>query len=117
MKERWGVGLGGMLAIVACFSLAGPTVLMIGRPLLRMMLPQRSPLWLTIIAYLFVVPPLYQLLLLFFGFLLGQFHFFWERQKKVGRFLLRIAGLRPKAKAGVEEGSPEQGAGNTANTE
>ncbi|MEE8584396.1 MAG: DUF6787 family protein [Acidobacteriota bacterium] len=94
MKERWGVGLWGMLAILASFTLAGPTVLLLGRPLLRSILPEQPPLWLMVLAYLIVLAPLYQLLLLGYGTLLGQFRFFWERQKKAGLFLLRMTGLR-----------------------
>ena len=94
VKERWGVGLWGMLAILASFSLAGPTMLLLGRPLLRSILPEQPPLWLTVLAYLIVLAPLYQLLLLGYGALLGQFHFFWDKQKKLGRFLLRMTGMR-----------------------
>ncbi len=88
------MGLWGMLAILAAFSLAGPTVVLLGRPLLRTILPEQSPLWLTVLAYLIVMLPLYQVLLLGYGSLLGQFRFFWDKQKKLGRLLLRITGLR-----------------------
>lgn len=99
------MGLWGMLAILASFSLAGPTIFWVGRPLLFSLLPARSPTWLRVAAYVVVMPPLYQFFLLVYGALLGQFRFFWEREKKLGRFLLRVLGLRrprPESESGQD---------------
>lgn len=90
MKSRWGVGPLGLVGVLAAFSLAGSSLLFVGRPILAWVLPQDAPLWLTVVGYLLLMVPLYQVLLLMWGTLFGQFRFFWKRQKKVGRFLLRL---------------------------
>jgi hypothetical protein len=40
-------------------------------------------------VYIPIVFPLYQINLLIFGFLLGQFEFFWEKEKALVRFVKR----------------------------
>jgi hypothetical protein len=40
--------------------------------------------------YLILVLPLYQIFLLIYGFIFGQFKFFWEKEKLIFR---RIVGI------------------------
>jgi hypothetical protein len=89
MKERWGVGPLGVVAILLCFSLAGSSVVFLRGPVLGFLLPPHAPTWLRVVLYLLVVVPLYQLLLLGYGALLGQFRFFWDRERKLVRLLFR----------------------------
>lgn len=49
-----------------------------------------TPFWLELIAWLLVVFPSYQLLFLFFGFVMGQFEFVWNFEKKSLSRLKRI---------------------------
>jgi len=44
------------------------------------------PWWIDLVYYLLILP-VYQLFLLFYGFIFGQFRFFWEFEKK---FLKRV---------------------------
>ncbi|HSR69455.1 MAG TPA: DUF6787 family protein [Acidobacteriota bacterium] len=90
MKVRWGVGPLGLVGVLAAFSLAGSSVLFVGRPILGWVLPQDAPTWLRVVGYLLLIVPLYQVLLLMWGTLFGQFRFFWEREKKLGRFLMGL---------------------------
>ncbi|HSR49806.1 MAG TPA: DUF6787 family protein [Acidobacteriota bacterium] len=99
MKARWGVGPLDVVAILASFSLAGMSVLLVGRPILAWALPEDAPTWLRVVAYMLLIFPLYQVLLLSWGALLGQFGFFWEREKKLGRLLLRLTG-GPQSRSG-----------------
>lgn len=92
MKSRWGLGPLGVLAVLAAFSLAGTSVLFIARPILAWVLPQNAPTYLKIVLYVVLIFPLYQMLLLAWGTLLGQFRFFWEREKELVRLLLRLVG-------------------------
>ena len=87
MKKRWGVGVWGVIAILAAFSLAGMTVVRLKAPVLGLLLPGDSPVWLKWLVYILVIVPLYQACLLAYGTLLGQFRFFWGKLKFMGRLL------------------------------
>lgn len=96
MKERWGVGVWGVIAILLAFSLAGMTVVRIKNPVLGLLLPAHSPGWLRVTVYILVVMPLYQISLLAWGTLFGQFNFFWSKLKRLGRLLSGRARTRPR---------------------
>ena len=104
MRRKWGVGPWGVLAILLAFSLAGSSVLYLARPILDYMIPD-APTWVWVLAYLLVIFPLYQILLLAYGTLLGQFGFFWKKEKQLGRLLLRLFPRRPHR----EEAEAESG--------
>ena len=87
MKARWGVGPAGVLAILLAFSLAGLTTAGLKDPVIGFLLPATTPGWLQWTIYLIVILPIYQLLLLAYGTLLGQFDFFWSKMKAVGRLV------------------------------
>ncbi len=108
LKDRWGVGPWGVIAILIAFSLAGPTVLRLRAPIMNFVLPDDSPRWVWWTVYLVLVIPIYQVVLLFYGTLLGQFRFFWDKEKKITRWLLRpfstrtTAGARRATRAGSD---------------
>ncbi len=87
MKQRWGVGPWGVLAILLAFSLAGLTTVRLKTPVIGLFMPATAPDWLEWALYLIIMVPLYQLLLLGYGTLLGQFDFFWGKLKAVGRLV------------------------------
>jgi hypothetical protein len=92
LKKRWGVGPWGVLAIVVAFSLAGMTVVRLKGPVLGLIMPANAPNWVQWVAYLVIIFPLYQVLLLAYGTVLGQFDFFWKKLTAVGRCVVGIAG-------------------------
>jgi len=57
---------------------------------------ETTPMWLKTVTYLLSVMPAYQILLLFYGSLLGQFEFFWNKEKKLLRFLGKMLGIVKK---------------------
>lgn len=75
------------LAILLTFSLAGLTMVWLKGPVTEFLLPSTVPGWLQWVIYLILMLPLYQLLLLGYGTLLGQFDFFWNKLKAVGRLM------------------------------
>lgn len=89
MKTRWGVSAWGVIAILLAFSLAGTTVLKVTRPILDSVLPADVPRWLWWTARILIIVPVYQVLLLMCGTLLGQFRFFWEKEKKMAGCVAR----------------------------
>lgn len=84
MKKRWGVeSLGGLLLILFIFSITGITSLYVRKLVFGWLgIGQSTPLWIELIAWIIVVFPAYQLLFLLYGFMLGQFEFVWNFEKK-----------------------------------
>lgn len=79
--------------VLLVFALTGTTVLMIKKPILDWVAPDgQRPLWFSI-TYFVLILPVYNLLLLMYGFLLGQFSFFWDFEK---RFIKRMTGRTSK---------------------
>jgi hypothetical protein len=90
LKNKWGIQSDwDFWMIMLTFSLAGSAIGFV-RPIVFHIfgIEQSTPLWIKICAYIPLIPPVYQVGLLFFGFLLGQFPFFWEKEKRLAKFLL-----------------------------
>lgn len=93
LKTRWGVESNlQIILIIVVFAITGSTASYIGKPILAYL--NITPDTFTIIGYwiirivlLFIV---YQFLLVFFGWIFGQFKFFWNFEKK----MLRRLGLK-----------------------
>lgn len=91
LKTKWGITSNwDFFLIMLVFSLAG-IMISVCRPAVFHFLgiTAQTPLWIKIAVYIPLIPPIYQVFLLVFGTLLGQFKFFWEKEKQLGRFLLR----------------------------
>ena len=74
-----------MIRIFLVFAITGSSSMIIGRPIIKMLgitVENLHPLiyW---ILYIFVGLIFYQILLIIFGWLFGQFQFFWEFEKKM----------------------------------
>lgn len=84
MKERWGVEtFGGFLLILFIFAITGLTTLYLRELTFGWIgITEKTPLWVEILAWIVVVFPLYQVLFLVYGFVLGQFEFVWNFEKK-----------------------------------
>ena len=89
LQNKWNVSLWGFIAIMTAFSLAGMTVVRIRQPLLSLILPDQAPGWVWWVTYIILIVPMYQICLVFYGAILGQFRFFWEKEKKI---ILWLAG-------------------------
>lgn len=92
LKQKWGITSNLQFWIImAVFAVTGSAVVWIRKPVFALLGvgPQTSmlikfPLWLA------VVFPSYQVLLLVFGTLAGQFRFFWAFEKRMwGRMFRR----------------------------
>jgi hypothetical protein len=93
LQQRWNTkNIWQVIAILLCFALTGTTVVWIMKPTLHFLFGNEIPLW-TKIAYYILILPIYNLILLFYGFVFGQFHFFLEFEKKSFR---RVASLFKK---------------------
>ena len=101
MQEKWGVSPLQVVLILIVFALTGSSVVAIRKPLFELLgIHDTEPLWLKTVLYLIFVFPLYQVMLLMYGFLFGQFRFFWEKEKRLFRLITRP--FRRKARAEVK---------------
>ena len=90
LKERWGIESNfGIIMILLVFSVTGSSALKIARPLLDYIGFTRDNFaddWYFSILYwtvrILIIFPIYQILLIIFGWLFGQFKFFWNFEKK-----------------------------------
>lgn len=85
LKRRWGLKSGRQVAVVLLvFACTGFSVLYLKKRIFDFVgIDNRTDFIIRIVAFLFIVLPLYQIILLFYGFLFGQFRFFWEFEKKI----------------------------------
>lgn len=75
-----------VVIVLIVFACTGFSVLFLKKPLFYILgLEGKINGFVGTILYLLVMLPLYQILLLFYGFIFGQFKFFWEFEQKMLR--------------------------------
>lgn len=91
LRERWQLNsIWQVVVVLLVFACTGFTVLFIKKPLLNFFVGEAGSTLSASILYYLLILPLYNIILLLYGFVFGQFKFFWAFEK---RFLGRIAGL------------------------
>jgi hypothetical protein len=93
LQSKWQLkSLTQVLLVLLAFACTGTTILLIKNPLLAFFGIERGGGQgaLNTLLYLLLVLPLYQILLLAYGFIFGQFRFFWEKEKQLVK---RIEGI------------------------
>jgi hypothetical protein len=86
LKERWNVSSNWQLTLIfIVFAITGYSSLQIAKPFLSLVgIPETfQPHWLYRVLRILLIFPIYQVLLVFVGFIFGQFAFFWEFEKKM----------------------------------
>jgi hypothetical protein len=79
--------------IMLSYSLAGMFILPAKKFVFHLVgINDHTPFWVVALVYIPLIPPVYQMGLLFFGSLLGQFDFVWGQAKKRGQLIKRIFG-------------------------
>jgi len=95
LQDRWKVTGFQVIVILIVFACTGFTILFIKRPLFALWFPDNDvPMWLKI-AYWILILPVYNVFLLGYGFIFGQFEFFWNFER---RFFNRIFSIFRKGK-------------------
>lgn len=94
LQERWKVGsILQVIIILIVFACTGFTVLFLKGPIFNYLFDAAPvPVWATVLYYILILP-VYNVFLLFYGFVFGQFQFFWNFEK---RFFARITGTSKK---------------------
>ncbi len=91
LMKKWGLkSLFQVVIILIVFSITGMTVVLV-RPLVFNLLNYnaQTPFWIKTVTYILLIFPMYQVLILVYGALLGQFSFFWNKEKKLFSALAR----------------------------
>lgn len=88
LRLRWKLkNVTQVIIVLIVFACTGFTVLFIKKPLLHWLAGERGDTTLATVLYYIFILPLYNILLLGYGFVFGQFKFFWEFEE---RFFKRI---------------------------
>ncbi|MGV9013810.1 MAG: DUF6787 family protein [Flavobacteriales bacterium] len=92
LGARWGVSAGRAVIILIVFACTGLTVMLLKRPVVAFFTEVEggTPLLFSVLYYILILP-FYNVVLLVYGALLGQFDFFWAFEK---RFFNRIFGRK-----------------------
>jgi len=88
LKNRWKLkSTGQVIIVLLVFACTGFTILFIKKPLLSWLAGEDGNSTLASVLYYIFVLPLYNVILLGYGFAFGQFRFFWDFER---RFLERF---------------------------
>lgn len=92
LKEKWEIESNlQLIMIFIVFSISGSAALIVRKQIFNLI--NYDPDWPFVfkaVLYLITIVPAYQLMLIFFGTLFGQFSFFWKFEKK----MLRRFGIK-----------------------
>lgn len=99
LQKRWGVSATQVLIILIVFALTGTTILFIKTPILDFIIGEHEKNWIHSLIYFVLILPLYNIFLLIYGAIFGQFKFFWEYEKK---FFKRIYSGKKRTKTNPE---------------
>ncbi len=86
LKKRWGLTSNWQVVLILLvFSITGYSSLLIAKPILNIVgLTQESTnAWIYRPLRILLIFPFYQVLIVAYGWLFGQFEFFWNFEKKM----------------------------------
>ena len=98
LMHRWQVDSPArVIVILMVFACTGFSVMFLKKPITAWIYsdPESNKTVFSILYWILILP-VYNVLLLFYGFIFGQFQFFWEFEK---RFFRRIFGSRNRKKS------------------
>jgi hypothetical protein len=91
LKTRWNVkNAWQVILILVVFACTGFTVMFLKKPILTFLAGEEGNTTLGTVLYYIFILPLYNIILLVYGFIFGQFQFFWQFEK---RFMERFFSL------------------------
>lgn len=93
LARHWGVSTSRAAIILVVFACTGFTIMFLKRPIVGQFTENGEQPLLFSIAYYVLIFPVYNVVLLVYGAVFGQFRFFWEFEK---RFFGRLLGRKAK---------------------
>jgi hypothetical protein len=89
-KQRWNIKSNWQVFVITLvFAITGSSAAYLSKPILATFGISKDNPWAYYPLYIILIFPVYQVLLVSFGFVFGQFTFFWAFEKK----LLKNCGL------------------------
>ena len=85
-KEKWGITSNFQLAIILLvFSITGSVAVLVAKPVLDLVGLDKEAVspWVFWPIRIFIIFPIYQVLIVLIGAIFGQFKFFWAFEKKM----------------------------------
>ena len=86
LKQRWGIDSNfQIIVILIVFALTGSSAAKLAGPVCDFfeIYSDTSPWYLYWLVRILLIFPIYQILLVLFGWVFGQFDFFWKFEKKM----------------------------------
>ncbi len=90
LRQKWQLRSAWQVIIVlVVFTCTGFTVMFIKEPILRFLSGGQETSTLASVLYYIFILPIYNVFLLAYGFVFGQFRFFWDFEKRSFNHLFR----------------------------
>jgi hypothetical protein len=86
LKERWGISSNWQVVVIfIVFGITGSTSAKIAGPIVEFLgiTQENTSGWIYWPVRILLIFPVYQVLLIIFGWIFGQFQFFWAFEKKM----------------------------------
>ncbi len=86
LRKRWGISSNWQITVIfIVFAITGSTSAKIAGPVVEFlgMTKENTNLWIYWPVRILLIFPIYQIFLVSFGWLFGQFEFFWNFEKKM----------------------------------
>ncbi len=86
LKQRWGIESNFQIVVIfVVFAVTGSAAAKLAEPATELigLYRETTNAWLYWIIRILLIFPIYQILLVAFGWLFGQFRFFWNFEKKM----------------------------------
>ena len=110
LQTKWQLkSLTQVLLVLLVFACTGTTILLIKNPILAFFGIERGGGFMNTLAYLLLVLPLYQIMLLIYGFIFGQFRFFLEKEKQLVQRIGRVFNRKKKKVLRLADPDPVDG--------
>jgi hypothetical protein len=91
LRERWKLqSVRQVIIVLVVFACTGFTVMFIKKPLLMLLAGEKGNTLLASTLYYILILPLYNVLLLAYGFIFDQWTFFWSFEKRFFKKILSI---------------------------
>ena len=83
LQSRWKLkSLMQVVLVLVVFACTGFTVLFLKKPVVWYSNPANDNVWFSVVYYILIFP-VYNVILLFYGYIFGQFEFFWAFEKRM----------------------------------
>jgi len=84
LKVKWGLTSNLQFVIIMLvFACTGTTIVLLKRPIVNYFSGEAGPTTVFTVTYYILILPIYNIFLLAYGFVFGQFEFFWNYEKKM----------------------------------